>query len=113
MDYMDDQQNNYQLIWMINKQIIKPEIISFKTTPLFQSFMIMSTRDDEKRIIKQLMQSTEMTLGDEWYVRYCDLIMYIYIYIIIYRFVINKEWWDKWCSYTGYNPVDDGKHNND
>eukprot|EP01084_Bolivina_argentea_P141257 248236_1 len=33
MDYMDDQQNNYQLIWMINKQIIKPEIISFKTIP--------------------------------------------------------------------------------
>eukprot|EP01083_Nonionella_stella_P188854 697110_1 len=30
---MDDQQNNYQLIWMINKQIIKPEIISFKTIP--------------------------------------------------------------------------------
>eukprot|EP01083_Nonionella_stella_P024861 68490_1 len=33
MDYMADQQNNYQLIWMINKQIIKPEIISFKTIP--------------------------------------------------------------------------------
>eukprot|EP01084_Bolivina_argentea_P308884 534207_1 len=60
---------------------------------LFQSFMIIPTRDDEKRIIKQLMQSTEMTLGDEW-------------------FVINKEWWDKWCSYTGYNPVDE-KDNND
>eukprot|EP01084_Bolivina_argentea_P113350 202029_1 len=33
MDYMADQQNIYQLIWMINKQIIKPEIISFKTIP--------------------------------------------------------------------------------
>eukprot|EP00483_Globobulimina_turgida_P004154 UN04162 len=46
--------------------------------------MIIPTRDDEKKIIKHLMQSTEMTLGASW-------------------FVINKEWWDKWCSYTGYN----------
>eukprot|EP00483_Globobulimina_turgida_P008559 UN08577 len=51
---------------------------------LFQSFMIIPTRDDEKEIIKHLMQSTETTLGTSW-------------------FVINKEWWDKWCSYTGYD----------
>ena len=21
---------------------------------------------------------------------------------MLYRFVISKKWWDKWCSYTGY-----------
>merc|ERR1712228_696567 len=50
---------------------------------LFESFMIIPTREDEKKIIKKLMESTEMTLGASW-------------------FVIGKEWWDKWCSYTGY-----------
>merc|ERR1712003_228653 len=51
---------------------------------LFSSFMIIPTRFDEKKIIKELMQSTAMTLGASW-------------------FVVNKEWWDKWCAYTGYN----------
>ena len=51
---------------------------------LFSSFMIIPTRRDEKRIIKELMQSTAMTLGASW-------------------FVVSKEWWDKWCLYTGYN----------
>merc|ERR1712113_764109 len=51
---------------------------------LFSSFMIIPTRYDEKKIIKKLMQSTAMTLGASW-------------------FVVSKEWWDKWCLYTGYN----------
>ena len=30
--------------------------------------MIIPTREDEKKIIKKLMQSTEMTLGASWHV---------------------------------------------
>merc|ERR1712218_27724 len=55
---------------------------------LFSSFMIIPTRFDEKKIIKELMQSTAMTLGASW-------------------FVVSKEWWDKWCLYTGYNEDDE------
>eukprot|EP01084_Bolivina_argentea_P013555 25449_1 len=51
---------------------------------LFESFMIIPTRDDECRIIKELMNDTALKLGDSW-------------------FVLSKEWWDKWAYYTGYS----------
>ena len=34
-------------------------------------------------------------------------------YVWIFRFVISKEWWDKWCNYTGYSEDNnDGNNNN-
>jgi len=61
---------------------------SLRCSRLLASFMIIPTRHDEKRIIGELMQSTEMALGSSW-------------------FVMSKEWWDKWCRYTGYNADDE------
>merc|ERR1719242_3034568 len=46
--------------------------------------MIIPTRHDEKRVVARLMAHSEMALGSSW-------------------FILSKEWWDGWCSYTGFN----------
>eukprot|EP00485_Elphidium_margaritaceum_P003456 CAMPEP_0202694858 /NCGR_PEP_ID=MMETSP1385-20130828/8600_1 /ASSEMBLY_ACC=CAM_ASM_000861 /TAXON_ID=933848 /ORGANISM="Elphidium margaritaceum" /LENGTH=1807 /DNA_ID=CAMNT_0049350777 /DNA_START=152 /DNA_END=5575 /DNA_ORIENTATION=- len=63
---------------------------------IFASFMIIPTRDDERRMVKQLMQDTQMTLDSSW-------------------FVLNKDWWDKWCAFSGYTdaPSDVKSDDND
>eukprot|EP00484_Ammonia_sp_Unknown_P030159 CAMPEP_0197028598 /NCGR_PEP_ID=MMETSP1384-20130603/8245_1 /TAXON_ID=29189 /ORGANISM="Ammonia sp." /LENGTH=1787 /DNA_ID=CAMNT_0042457619 /DNA_START=164 /DNA_END=5527 /DNA_ORIENTATION=+ len=64
----------------------------FNFDVLFASFMIIPTREDECRIIRELMQQTQMTLGASW-------------------FVINKTWWDQWCAYSGYTESAGSNHN--
>ena len=53
-------------------KLLKADFVGFaaeslRCERLLASFMIIPTRHDEKRIIGELMQSTEMTLGSSWY----------------------------------------------